>query len=265
MYPRRVELDDFVPKRRKWHIALKLVPILIGILAFKLILHFVGWEVISLNALFTSLIAATTFLIGFLITGVISDYKESEKLPGEMAASLETMYDEAYILDKNKKMAVTKEFLQFHKAFLVSLNDWFYRKERTRAVLGKLQQMNDYFAQFEPLIQANFLARMKNEQSSLRRMIIRIDTIRDVNFIQSAYAIVETLGFFVVVGLLVMKLEPFYESLFFTELVSFVVLYMIFLIRDLDNPFDYSEHGENGTEVSIKPIHDLTKRIHQDK
>jgi hypothetical protein len=128
-------------------------------------------------------------------------------------------------------------------------------------MLGKLHEMNNYFAQFEPLTQANFLTRMKNEQSNLRKMIIRVDNIRDLNFIQSAYAIVEVLVFFIVAGLLLMKLEPFYESLFFTGLVSFIILYMLFLIRDLDNPFDYSEHGENGTEVSLKPIHDLTNRI----
>jgi hypothetical protein len=220
-------------------------------------------EVISLNALFTSLIAATTFLIGFLITGVISDYKESEKLPGDMAASLETLYDEAYILDKNKKNKITKEFLLYHKNFLNSINLWFYRKERTKNILEKLNKMNDYFAEFEPLTQANFLTRMKNEQSNLRRMVIRIDNIRDLSFIQSAYAVVETLSFFIITGLLIMKLEPFYESVFFTTLVSFVVLYMVFLIKDLDNPFDYLENGERGTEVSLKPIKDLIIRINE--
>ena len=44
-------------------------------------------------------------------------------------------------------------------------------------------------------------------------------------------------------------------------LVSFLMVYMIFLIKDLDNPFEYLEHGESGTEVSIKPIHDLIKRL----
>lgn len=256
-----MDIKEYIPKRKKWHIVLKLIPILLLIFLLKLIFHYVGWEIISLNALFTSLIAATTFLIGFLITGVISDYKESEKIPGDMAASLETIYDEACILNKNKKNKVVKEFFEFYKGFLGSLNEWFYRKQRTKAILDKLHQMNSYFAQFEPLTQANFLTRMKNEQSNLRKMIIRVDNIRDLSFIESAYAIVEVLGFFIVSGLLVMKLEPFYESVFFTVLVSFIVWYMILLIRDLDNPFDYSERGGNGTEVSIKPVSDLIGRI----
>ena len=236
-----------------------------AIFLLKLLFHKFGFEFISLNALFTSLIAATIFLIGFLITGVISDYKESEKIPGDMAASLETIYDEAYILDKNKGNEKTKDFLIRYKDFLRSINGWFYRKEKTRTIIERLHQMNDYFSEFESLMQANFLARMKNEQSNLRKMVIRVDNIRDLSFIQSAYAIVETIAFFIIIGLLILKVEPFYEALFFTILVSFLLVYMILLIKDLDNPFDFSEHGENGTEVSIKPIHDLIERIDSNK
>ena len=32
---------------------------------------------------------------------------------------------------------------------------------------------------------------------------------------------------------------------------------MFLLIKDLDNPFDYSNKGETGTEISLKPIHDI--------
>ncbi|HRY82686.1 MAG TPA: hypothetical protein P5232_03225 [Candidatus Moranbacteria bacterium] len=246
---------------KKWNLAIKIIPILIGIFLLKLAFHKFGFEYISLNALFTSLIAATTFLIGFLITGVISDYKESEKIPGDMVAGLEALYDEVYILDKNKSNEITKNYLDFYGKFLNSTIDWFYRKEKTKDILAKLHQMDDHFAKLESMIQPNFLTRMKNEQSNLRKMIIRVDNIRDMSFIQSAYAIVESLAFFVITGLLIIKVEPFYEALFFTILVSFLMIYMIFLIKDLDNPFDYSEHGENGTEVSIKPIHDLIERI----
>jgi hypothetical protein len=258
-----MHLKNKFPFLKKWHLAIKIIPILLLIFLLKLLFHNYGWEVITLNALFTSLIAGTTFLISFLLSGVLSDYKESEKLPGEMAACLETIYDEVYILDKNKGNKATKDFLEYYKNLLKAINDWFYRKEKTKFLLEKLHLLNNFHAEFESIMQPNFLSRMKNEQSNLRKMIIRIDNIRDLSFIQSAYAIVETLAFFVVAGLLIVKVEPFYESVFFSIIVSFLIVYMILLIKDLDNPFDYSEHGENGTEVSIKPIHDLTIRINE--
>lgn len=254
-------IKKLFPKLKKWHLALRIVPILFVVVILKLLFHKFNFEFISLNALFTSLIASTTFLIGFLITGVISDYKESEKIPGDMASGLESLYDEIYILDKNKGNESTKKFLAFYVDFLKSITDWFYRKEKTRSILTKIHEMDDHFAELESMIQPNFLARMKNEQGNVRRLVTRVDNIRDLSFVQSAYAIVESLAFFVIFGLLILKVEPFYEALFFTSLVSFLMVYMIFLIKDLDNPFDYSEHGESGTEVSIKPIHDLIERI----
>jgi len=102
---------------------------------------------------------------------------------------------------------------------------------------------------------------MKNEQSVIRKAVLRIHTIRDTEFVQSAYAIVEALGFAIAFGMILIRIEPFYESLFFTVLVTFLIAYMFFLIKDLDNPFDYSTHGESGTEIPLKPLHDLELRL----
>lgn len=125
----------------------------------------------------------------------------------------------------------------------------------------KLSSMNDYFAQFEPLTQANFITRMKQEQTNVRRMINRVHTIRETSFIQSGYAVVEALALLLIIGLLMLKIEPFYESMFIMGLATFFILYMIFLIKDLDNPFDYVESAEGGNEVSLKPLDDLIDRV----
>ena len=122
--------------------------------------------------------------------------------------------------------------------------------------------MNDFFIEFDKEgVQANYIIKLKNEQNSLRKMILRIDTIRDTDFVGSAYAIVEAMGFLVAFGLIVIKIEPFYASLFLTLLVTFLISYMFLLIKDLDNPFEYSIHGESGTEISLKPIKDLKKAL----
>ena len=77
-----MRLQNLFPKIKKWHLVIEILPILIGVFILKILFHTFGLEFISLNPLFTSLIAGTIFLIGFLINGVISDYKESEKCPG---------------------------------------------------------------------------------------------------------------------------------------------------------------------------------------
>ena len=59
-----------------------------GFVLLKALVHQLGLDVLELSPLLSSLVAATVFLLGFLLNGVLSDYKESEKLPGELSTSL---------------------------------------------------------------------------------------------------------------------------------------------------------------------------------
>ena len=246
----------------KWNLVFKILPILIAVIVLKLIVHSLGYEVISLNTLYTSLVAGTIFLLGFLITGVLSDYKESEKIPGELSASIESLHDDAYTILKAKKSKTAKRFLQHVREFSNSLVEWFYKRERSQVILRRISDMNDLLVDLElEGITANFIIRMKNEQGNLRKLVIRAHTIRDTEFIQSAYAIAEALAICIVFGLVIIKVEPFYESLFFTVIVTFLISYMLFLIRDLDNPFDYVKKGEVGSEIPLKPLYDLNERL----
>jgi len=63
-------------------------------------------------------------------------------------------------------------------------------------------------------------------------------------------------------GLIIIKIEPFYFGMFLSLLVTFLIMYMFYLIKDLDNPFDYSEKGESGTEIRLDLIHDLQNELH---
>lgn len=45
------------------------------------------------------------------------------------------------------------------------------------------------------------------------------------------------------------------------DIFSFIMIYMIFFIKDLDNPFGYSDKDHLVEEVSLKPILDAQKRL----
>lgn len=240
---------------------MKTIPFVVGIVLLKSIAHYFGYEFLSLNSLFTAIISANIFLIGFLISGTLVDYKESEKLPGDLAASLETMADEGLIIYKNKKSQEAKNYLQKLSDFNEMLVGWFYKKERTGDLMQKLLSFNDDFLAFESQTQANFIARLKQEQNGIRKMINRIHTIRETSFLGTGYAIAEIITAILVFGLIFIKMDPFYESVFFISFVSFILIYMIYFIKDLDNPFGYDEEDSLVEEVSLKPILDSQKRL----
>jgi hypothetical protein len=249
---------------QKWSIAFRIIPLLVIIGVLKYIAHTFEWDVMELNALFTSLVAGTIFLIGFLISGVLSDFKESEKIPSELAASMKNMLDDTYTIQHTKSSETAQLFIEYQKTLIQSLKDWFYKKERTSSLLKKISDMNEFLIAFDKEgVQANYIIKLKNEQNNIRKLILRVDTIRDTSFISSAYAIVEVMGLLIAMGLIVIKIDPFYTSLFFTLLVTFLISYMFLLIKDLDNPFDYTIKGERGTEISLKPIYDLENSFNE--
>jgi hypothetical protein len=248
-----------VPAR--WKLAVKVLPVVALLVLAKLIIHVAEADFIELTTLLGSVVAATVFLLGFLLAGTLTDYKESERLPGELASSIEALADECFITLKNKGGETVESAVLYVAEFAAAVHRWFYREERTRAIMERLTGMNDHFLNFESLTQPNFIVRMKQEQSTIRRIITRIDTIRDTSFVSAGYTIAEIATALLFIGLLLTDIEPFYEALFYVIAIGFFMTYLIALIRDLDNPFNYARDAGEAAEVSIKPIADLAEKL----
>ena len=71
------------------------------------------------------------FLMGFLLSGVLADYKESERLPGELAASIETITDEVETLWETKRVAVSRDCRRHLLTLVDSISLWFRKKQST--------------------------------------------------------------------------------------------------------------------------------------
>jgi hypothetical protein len=227
----------------------------------KFIVHYSGLEFLALSPLFTAIISANIFLLGFLISGVLVDYKESERLPGELAVLLEVFADESAMIHKKTGDRAASD-MQHHVVQLTdALIRWFHKNEKTSVLFEHIRRFNDHFLALESLLAPNALVRLKNEQSGLRKIITRIHTIRETSFNPSGYAIAEIITFVLILGLIMARIDPYYESVFFVGFVSFVLVYMVTLIKSLDNPFSYYERVRYSGEVSLKPLYDVQSRM----
>jgi hypothetical protein len=93
-------------------------------------------------------------------------------------------------------------------------------------------------------------------------MLIRIHTIRETSFISSGYLLADFITILLSIGLILAKIEPFYESLFFVSVISFLMIFLLMLIRDLDNPFGYYDRASS-EDVSLRPLEDAVGRLGQ--
>jgi hypothetical protein len=241
-----------IGKKNIW-IFVKAIILVALIIVVKYFAHVLGYEFLTINNLFSGIIAANVFLMGFLLSGVLSDYKESEKIPGEIASSINNIYSELIYLHDDKKIPESKECMKYCQELTMSILDWFYRKEKTTNLISKTRYLNSLFAKIEDNTQANYIVRLKNEMSNLSRTIIRVDTIRDTNFISSGYQIAISVTVLMCFGLIFSEIDPFYESLFFVGVITFLMVFLILLIHDLDNPFAYNKKY-SAENVSLYPV-----------
>jgi hypothetical protein len=244
-----------LPLHRRWSLLLKTIPFIIIILIVKYLIDFFNYDILQFSALFTAIISANIFLISFLISGVLSDYKESEKIPSDMASAIISLADEGFIVLQNKEQEKeAREYLEHIQLLNITYIDWFHQKTSTMNVMEELSKLNKYFHTLSPLISPPSLTRLKQEQNTLRKLLNRADTIRETSFLGTGYAIVETISFILIATMLFIGFNPIYEGIIFTAFVSLILIYMIFFIKDLDNPFGYSQDEILTEEVSLRPL-----------
>jgi hypothetical protein len=80
--------------RKRFRLFLTVIAVVLVLSVIKAAVHWLGLEFLSLNSLFTSAIAGAIFIIGFLLSSVLADYKEAERMPTDIRVALEAIHDD---------------------------------------------------------------------------------------------------------------------------------------------------------------------------
>lgn len=235
------EKSAFRKLRRKYGILAKSLIVAIVLVAIKALIEQNGFAFITLNNLITAFLGGVFFTIGVLFSGAAADYKESEKLPGELAATLKTLYNDAKIIPMQPKDQKVINDLQTHiQTILYTINDNFRRNVwKLKEIDSAISRANDDITELGKKGAApNFMIKLRSELSVVDRIAHRIDTITETSFIPAAYAIVELSIGSILLILMLTKIELPSGGILLFSLISMVLLSLMFLIRDMDNPFE---------------------------
>lgn len=237
------------------------MPVVLLAIGLKVALMTLDISLLPINTYFSTLVAANVFLLGFLISGVLPDYKEAEKLPAEIAAALGTIIDECRALYGDKKIPEARLCIAHTQKVAQVLIEWFNEETKTRQVMTQLSAYAELFVGLEAHTQANFIVRLKQEVSSIRKMVLRIRNIRQVPFAGPAYAVAELFTTLVIISVLVVDIGDALPSVLITGSITYVLCYMIALINDLDNPFHYNGNPHLSDEIAIEPLGAVLRNI----
>ena len=228
------------------------------VIATKYTLHFLRLEPVEQSSLHNSVVASVTFVIGFLLSATIADYKESERIPAEFAAQLEDMYDDAVAIHASYPVFDIDDFRRQLRSVAVGFNEDARRKSYDAR--QDIRGLTSYLSQMESGgVPANFVVKLKQQQVALLRSRHRVNYIQRIKFIPSATILARSIVVALVALLLVTDIHPFYGGLVMVGLITFILVYMLILIRVISTPFHKA--GKTQDDVSLFLIKDVVEYL----
>ncbi len=248
---------------KRFRIGIGTLAVIALLIAAKLAIHAWDLEFFSLSALVTSAIAGAIFIMGFLLAGIIADYKEAEKIPAEMRSSLENIWEEGKFFTRDKKefdlQQLQDNLIDIVRSFLQGLGHEgdHYKLE---PCIEAVNRLSESFAAMEKLgMPPNYVVRLEGEQTALRRSVLRVYHIQRTQFLPSAHVLAESLALGIVALLLFVKTEGSPESVVLFGFISYLFLYIRQLIRTIEKPFRQGHSTMD--DVSLFLLREFEKKL----
>jgi predicted membrane chloride channel (bestrophin family) len=216
---------------------------------------------LDFSPLLTGVIAAEVFIVGFILSGTSADFKEAERLPGELAASLETIGDECLIMIDELELAEARQCLGLLADIGESIRQWLLHNKGFDEVMDHLLALNPLFIVFAPKIQAGFTTRLKGEQATIRRLVIRMDTMRRTSYVSAGYLLAEVTALMIFVLLLITQVGQLAPTLLVVGVITYLLFYALAMIRDIDNPFEYPDGRTGAADVDLAVLERSVARL----
>lgn len=219
----------------------------------------------------TIIFTGAFFVFGLLLAATMSDFKESERIPGEVASNLEAVKDWIYLAFKAPRTGTTdlcKEDLnkEFLRNQLIMITDgiiaWIYSTTKDSNVIFPLLRNSNEIAYYfaERGVDKEAIKGIQENTNAMRKQLTRAYSISRNNFIQPAYILLKSILVIVIALLLITKFKTTAADYFVTSSITFLFCYLYLLIIGLDDPFDNS--GE--IDIDLKPIDRFRQRLISD-
>jgi hypothetical protein len=220
-----------------YRVALDTALVVGAIVALRALLFAVGIDGMALSPLASSIVAGGVFVMGLVVAGTLSDYKDADRAPSDLATEL---------------YAILRETEQMHAVW--GKPDMAVLRRRLIAVVTALradidagdtrecqQAIEDLSASFMELddseVPANYIVRLRGSQASLRKAVFRVYHIQREEFLPSAYAMIVSLVVIILAVVTFTNFDGVAQSLVTVGFLSFFFIYLLRLLRVIDKPF----------------------------
>ncbi len=244
----------------KWMIVIKAMAVAVILAGVKFGLHALNLEFMRLDSLISALISGVIFTIAILLAGVMTDFKESEKIPGELAATIKALHKDFELLEFTAKKETDNALSHLNSLISVIINQFESNKWKQTEIAEIIEKIDDDISAMAAKNMAPpYVIKMRNELNNIEKISNRIDTIEETNFLPAAYVLSQVAVSLVVFILLFSMIDPYVIGMVITFTVTFLITGILVLIKDMDNPFETG--GTGSADVDLSHIYKLDRYL----
>ena len=251
------------PRLRRYRLFLSVLPLVLAMVAAKAALHALGLEPLTLDGIIPSIVAGAIFLIGFLLSHVLSDYREMESTVSDMRVALETIHSDIVDFARTRPdvdlLRIRGFLVEFVNVFAACLGRAHAHSDLAAAIV-KNDALGDILAEMDTLgMSSRYIVRLRSAHDVLRHALYRISYIQRMEFAPSVHVMVHTLVVSCLMLMLLLKTGPLAEGSLVVGFVSYMFIYALFLIHLLEKPFRKGE--ATADDVSIFLLREFAAKL----
>ncbi len=226
----------------------------------RLVIDVLNYDILSLTNLITAFIGGAIFTVAIIFAGTLTDYKESEKIPNEIAVSILTLYQDSGLVrpgDAPAAVHIREHIRILTRNIVENFRTNVYSNEKIRESISEINR--DIYTLADQNSPPQYLVKFRSELANIDRLTSRLRVIAETSFIPAAYAISEIAVAGVILILFFVKLDPYYEGLVIFAIITSLLISIILLIKDMDNPFEYGH--KTFADVDYTPLFELEQYL----
>ena len=225
----------------------KTMAIVAVLVALRVVLWLLGVEGMSPTALSAGIITGGVFVMGLVVAGTLSDYRDAERAPTELAAGLYAILREGEsmhaVWGAPGLAALRRRLIAVVASLRVDIDGG-----DTRTCQAAIEDLSESFLELdESDVPANYIVRLRAEQAGLRKSVLRVYHLQREEFLPSAYAMIVAFVALIVVLLLFTNFDGLAESLVTVGFLSFFFLSLLHLLSVISTPFKVGWSGRTTT------------------
>jgi hypothetical protein len=189
------------------------------------------------TGLSAGIITGGIFVMGLVVAGVLSDYRDAERSPTDLATGLYSILREAESMHSVWRKPDLAALRLRCLAVVTSLRADIDAGD-TRTCQAAIEELTETFEELdESDVPANYIVRLRAEQAGLRKALLRVYHLQREEFLPSAYSLIVAFVTLILVLLMFTNFGGLAESLVTVGFLSFFFLALLRLLNVISTPF----------------------------